>query len=153
MSPASMVSNRVVLALTSWHVVGVVTRNRVRSYVVQIHTRSNPTYPMDGGGVLLWSRCDSNWHQSTFFFFFCCQQFVCVCMRACICVCLWLVTAARLRLAGRRNDRHPFWAFLRAKHFHLRKPLQHHSHRLKHLFRNKPWNFTNVSLIACEMTS
>ena len=53
----------------------------------------------------------------------------CACACACVCVCahVWLVVSnscKRLRLAGSRNGRHPFWAFLRAKHFHLRKPLQ-----------------------------
>lgn len=49
-----------------------------------------------------------------------CQQSVCLS----VCVCGGGNSCRGLRLAGSRNGRHPLWAFLRAKHFHLRKPLQ-----------------------------
>lgn len=42
-----------------------------------------------------------------------------------VCLYVHFVTAARLQWAVRRNDRHPFWAFLGVKHFHLRKLHQH----------------------------
>lgn len=43
----------------------------------------------------------------------------------------WMLTAARLRWAHRRNDRNPFRAFLGDKHFHLRNPRKRLSKAVK----------------------
>lgn len=144
MSPASVVSNRVIS--TSWHSVGVVVRYCVCSYTVHMHTHSNPTYPMYSGGVLLWSCYNGNWHQSTFLSAKCVRA--CVVSNSCRAPVGWqeewqasiLSIPEGQTLSPQETTPTPFTQLL------LSDGLK------RQLFRNKLWNCTDVSLIPCEIT-
>lgn len=148
MSPASMVSNGVVLALTSWHVVGVVTRNCVHSYVAQIqHIRWIAVVSCFGHVAIATDTSRLFCQQSLF-------------VRVCVHVCVFVVSDSCEAPVGWQEE----WqeSILSIPEGQTLSPQETtptpltqppRSDRLRQLFRHKPWNVTSVPLIPCEVTS